>query len=84
MCGADDVETFVRNGDTIPPLLTDALRWRQLTVDFKWDETEDCASSLTVVNNSSLTRFLLRVDTATRTVPPMSLRDTSRTLGRPR
>jgi uncharacterized membrane protein YphA (DoxX/SURF4 family) len=29
--GAFEVEEFVRNGQTVPPLLTDASRWRRLT-----------------------------------------------------
>jgi uncharacterized membrane protein YphA (DoxX/SURF4 family) len=30
--GTFEVEAFVRNGQTMPPLLTDASRWRRLTV----------------------------------------------------
>ena len=31
--GAYEVETFVRDGDTLPPLLTDGTRWRAAAVD---------------------------------------------------
>ncbi len=31
--GIHDVETFVLNGDTIPPLLTDTVRWRKAFMD---------------------------------------------------
>jgi hypothetical protein len=31
--GLYDVKTFVLNGDTIPPLLTDTLRWRDVAFD---------------------------------------------------
>ena len=33
--GLYEVETFVRNGDTIPPLMTDANRWKRFIVDWK-------------------------------------------------
>ena len=33
MSGIYDVKSFIRNGDTIPPLLTDASRWKRLVVD---------------------------------------------------
>jgi uncharacterized membrane protein YphA (DoxX/SURF4 family) len=32
--GTFEVEEFVRNGQTMPPLLTDASRWRRLTVSY--------------------------------------------------
>ncbi len=32
--GLYDVATFVRNGDTIPPLLTDTFRWRRVFVGY--------------------------------------------------
>lgn len=32
--GTFEVEAFVRNGQTMPPLLTDASRWRRLTVGY--------------------------------------------------
>ncbi|MBV8201456.1 MAG: hypothetical protein JOZ15_12610 [Acidobacteria bacterium] len=32
--GTFEVEEFVRNGRTLPPLLTDASRWRRLTVTY--------------------------------------------------
>ena len=43
--GVYDVSTFVRNGDTIPPLLTDSLRWRRLFIAYPgrlsiWSMTE--------------------------------------------
>lgn len=31
--GIYDVETFIRNGDTVPPLLTDSARWRRVIFD---------------------------------------------------
>lgn len=33
--GIYDVKTFVKNNDTIPPLLTDAVRWRRMVVEYK-------------------------------------------------
>ncbi len=32
--GVYNVETFVKNGDTIPPLLTDIDRWKRLLIDY--------------------------------------------------
>ncbi|GAA4301021.1 hypothetical protein [Compostibacter hankyongensis] len=32
--GIYEVETFVRGRDTLPPLLTDTLRWRRLIIDY--------------------------------------------------
>ena len=31
--GLYDVQTFIRNGDTIAPLITDTIRWRRLNID---------------------------------------------------
>jgi hypothetical protein len=31
--GVYDVRTWVRNGDTIPPLLTDSMRWKDVIFD---------------------------------------------------
>ncbi|MEO1258802.1 MAG: hypothetical protein AAFZ15_08385 [Bacteroidota bacterium] len=33
--GLYEVETFERNGDTIPPLITDETRWKRFIVDWK-------------------------------------------------
>ncbi|WGK66233.1 hypothetical protein [Croceiramulus getboli] len=33
--GIWEVETFIKNGDTIPPLVTDDQRWRYLVIDWK-------------------------------------------------
>ncbi|HFA48264.1 MAG TPA: hypothetical protein ENJ95_04510 [Bacteroidetes bacterium] len=33
--GLYEVEAFVRNGDTVPPLLTDSWRWKRLIVERK-------------------------------------------------
>jgi uncharacterized membrane protein YphA (DoxX/SURF4 family) len=32
LSGIYNIETFIRNKDTIPPLLTDTIRWRQLII----------------------------------------------------
>jgi hypothetical protein len=54
--GIYNVQTFVKNNDTLPPLTTDSVRWRRLIIDGEYGR-------LTKMNDSS-DRFEISVDTA--------------------
>lgn len=54
--GIYEVSTFIRNGDTLPPLTTDSMRWRRLIVSYP--------GRLSIRSMSDSTwRFLAEVDT---------------------
>lgn len=66
--GSFEVEEFVRNGQAVPPLLTDASRWRRLTAIY--------AENLTVRwMDGSLHRFRSEYAPATRSVTLFSWED---------
>ena len=56
--GAYEVQTFIKNNDTLPPLLTDTLRWRRMIIhrrgylitQFMNDEMKDYQFSYDTVN----------------------------------
>ncbi|MEM7656861.1 MAG: hypothetical protein AAF399_12085, partial [Bacteroidota bacterium] len=59
--GLYEVDTFVHNGDTLPPLLTDSVRWRYLGVEgreYAWVKGI----------NDSTQRYHFAVDTAKQMV----------------
>ena len=59
--GIYDVQTFVVNGDTIPPLTTDTIRWRRLVVDYP-------QHAQVRQMNDSLQRYSFVMDTAQQKV----------------
>ena len=59
--GIYDVESFAKNGVTLPPLLTDTTRWRRVVVG------RPGALSVKLMNDSTR-RYLAKVDTAARQV----------------
>ncbi|SEL88691.1 DoxX family protein [Parapedobacter koreensis] len=59
--GIYDAELFVLAGDTVPPLITDSVRWRHLILD-----NPDYAYVKTM--NDSLRRFNATMDTAAKTL----------------
>jgi hypothetical protein len=79
--GAYDVETFVRGGDTIPPLLTDTTRWMRFAVDPSADplmRTGNAYAHIMFARN--IRPIALRVDAARQTmtvIPFASPRQTS-------
>jgi len=52
--GIWEATTFIRNNDTIPPLITDKSRWRRLIVDYK-----ERASIQAMDDNVSYTSFIV-------------------------
>ncbi|MCB0637965.1 MAG: hypothetical protein KDC54_15155 [Lewinella sp.] len=54
--GLYDVDIFIRNNDTIPPLLTDSIRWNQFIIEW-----EGYANARHMVD--SMSRFFMKLDT---------------------
>jgi len=69
--GIYDAHTFIRNGDTLPPVITDSTRWRKLLVD-----VNDRVSIKYM--NDKLERIGFRPDTVAKTITMFSLADTAR------
>lgn len=59
--GVYNVETFTHNMDTLPPLLTDTIRWRRLLFDYP-----DFSS--VVLMNEQLKRYNTEFDTLAQTI----------------
>ncbi|NER18884.1 DoxX family protein [Spongiivirga citrea] len=57
--GIWEAHTFIKNNDTLPPLITDEKRWRYLVVDFK-----DRASAKMM--NGGVTSFNFEIDTTSK------------------
>lgn len=55
--GLYQVETFVRNGDTLPPLRTDSTRWYRVAI-------ENAYNLRVVMTNDSATRYAYTADTS--------------------
>lgn len=68
--GLYDVETFVHNGDTLAPLITDSLRWRNLIVDW-----EGFAS--VKMMDDQIARYAFEPDTTGCTITMYSYADTT-------
>jgi uncharacterized membrane protein YphA (DoxX/SURF4 family) len=68
--GIHEVKNFVHNGDTIPPLLSDTLRWRYLVVN--WSEF---ASTRMV--NDSVHGYAFKVDEKKRIIEMNHSEDTT-------
>lgn len=64
--GLYQVETFVRNGDTLPPLRTDSTRWFRMAI-------ENGYNLRVVMSNDSARRYTYEADTTARllTISPM-------------
>lgn len=69
--GVYNVDRFVLNKDTIPPLLTKEHRWRQLIIP------AETAGRVRYMNDS-LDRFTIKVDTALKTLSLRLRSDTSK------
>ncbi|HTQ27358.1 MAG TPA: hypothetical protein VMI35_04485, partial [Puia sp.] len=63
--GIYDVQTWVRNKDSIPPLDTDTSRWKKLILDFP-------GHAAVILMNDSVRRFIFKLDSsfATATMYP--------------
>lgn len=67
--GMYEVETFVHNGDTLPPLRTDTSRWHKLIISY-----QDRAAVRMV--NDSVRTLVFKIDPAQRTIKMSPQRDT--------
>lgn len=59
--GIYDVETFVRNNDTLPPLTTYSTRWKHLLMDYP-------NSTSVIMMDGSIRRYQSEIDTAAQTI----------------
>ncbi|WP_346318458.1 DoxX family protein [Chitinophaga sp. YIM B06452] len=69
--GIYNTELLVRNHDTVPPLMTDTTRWRQLIIQFE-------RNAQVKLMNDSLKYLNFRVDTSLKTATVFSREDTTR------
>lgn len=69
--GIYEAHSFIRNGDTLAPVITDSTRWRKLLVDVN-------SRFFVKYMNDKLERIGLRPDTVDKTVTLFSFADTSR------
>jgi uncharacterized membrane protein YphA (DoxX/SURF4 family) len=64
---------FIRNGDTVPPLQTDSLRWKQLVIDGgAWKQ-----SGMIELNTDQKIFYAIKADTAKQILKMQSLTDTA-------
>ena len=68
--GLYQVETFVRNGDTLPPLRTDSTRWFRIAI-------ENSYNLRVVLSNDSARRYTYKADTAAHTLALSPMEDTT-------
>jgi hypothetical protein len=66
--GAYDVETFIRNGDTIPPLLSDVRRWRRMFVNAGANPYADADGQIQVMPDTEPQHFFFRIDSIAGTL----------------
>lgn len=70
--GIYQTDLFIRNKDTIPPLATDSLRWKQLVIDGgSWKQ-----SGVIKFSNDQKSFYNIRTDTLKHTLWIQSLADT--------
>ncbi|HVX49049.1 MAG TPA: hypothetical protein VHB48_02795 [Chitinophagaceae bacterium] len=69
--GIYNVKTFVRNNDTIAPLLTDSTRWRNLIVN--WPNY-----STVKMTNDKMAYYAFKPDTTTKQIIMFSYADTTK------
>ncbi|MEP0265811.1 DoxX family protein [Dokdonia sp.] len=61
--GIWEASTFIKNGDTLPPLITDVYRWRYLIVDLKNEATvktmDDLKHEYTFITDSTSQKIMI-------------------------
>lgn len=67
--GIYDVDTFVINGDTLAPLLTDPIRWQKLFIDYNYSGTQ--------MMNDQIFRYAFEADTLDQTLQLWTFADTT-------
>jgi hypothetical protein len=70
MYGVYNVETFVVGKDTLPPLMTDTLRWKKLAIN-------NLTQARVYHVNDSIGRYITKIDTTNRTVTLKLATDTA-------
>jgi hypothetical protein len=65
--GAYDVETFIRNGDSIPPLLSDVRRWRRMFVNDRANPYADADGQIQLMPDT-LRAFFFQIDSTAGTL----------------
>jgi uncharacterized membrane protein YphA (DoxX/SURF4 family) len=68
--GAYNVETFISNGDTVPPLTTDQLRWHRMFIHRK-------GYLITQMMNDEMKDYELQLDSAKQELTIMNTADSS-------
>lgn len=68
--GIYDVSTFIFKKDTLPPLLTDSMRWRQLVIEFP-------GFGRVRQMNDSVNSYAVKIDTIQQVIGLTHRRDTS-------
>ncbi|MBN4066062.1 hypothetical protein JYT51_01865 [Candidatus Amoebophilus asiaticus] len=68
--GMYEVETFIYDGDTLPPLLTDNTRWKKMTIE--WEE-----HVVIYLMNDSTKGYAFKPDTVEKTITMYSYADTT-------
>ena len=71
--GIYDVESFVVNKDTIPPLLTDKTRWKKIISDGKWFSDYIIVKRM----NDQTTWYKHEIDTLKNTIRLVSTQDST-------
>ncbi|MFY0603206.1 MAG: hypothetical protein JXQ93_04605 [Flavobacteriaceae bacterium] len=71
--GIYDVDTYVLNKDTIPPLLTDKIRWKKIISDGKWFSDYIIVKGM----NDQTTWYKQDIDTINNTLEMVSTRDST-------
>lgn len=72
--GIYDVQTFIRNKDTLPALTTDTFRWKQLVID---GSPTNSFGSIYGINDSSRGYYAVKLDTLRHSIILTSYRDTT-------
>lgn len=67
--GIYDVDMFVKNGDTLPPLKTDSVRWSRMVINY------DGYAGVKLINDSA-TGYAFEPDTAKKQIVLYSYKDT--------
>lgn len=71
--GIYKTDVFIRNRDTVPPLQTDSLRWKQLVIDGgAWKQ-----SGMIELNTDQKTFYNIKADTTNHVLRIQSLADTA-------
>lgn len=71
--GIYDVDTYILKKDTIPPMLTDTIRWKKIISDGKWFSDYIIVKGM----NDQTTWYKHKIDTLKNTIELVSTRDST-------